>query len=357
MHIVIGLGNTGSQIVKLAASSQKLSDTKFYAVDSVTSSIDMKALTNVTPLPIVSDENTGSGRVRERGAEMMKMHLGTTEFTTLIRECDASSLPVIVISSSAGGTGSGAIVPLCKQLLKDVPNITLIPIIVVPAMDDPIAYHMNTTDLFTELGEVGITSYVVFRNKSRTSNYTEINQEVVTAIEILQGKWYEGTTVDSIDDSDRKNLFGTPGRLIVVKAEAANAGYLKRMITEKVINGNQPWVDPGNNFGMLAFSLKSAFAKDDIDTVFDDVRTRCIGRLDEYKDIVASDTQTMIATCVISGLPNVPMKDVDLDQFHVASGMSDGLTKSKRPSFMNRNNTVSSKNPVSKINGIDVRNN
>ena len=52
------------------------------------------------------------------------------------------------------------------------------------------------------------------------------------------------------------------------------------MITEKVINGNQPWVDPGNNFGMLAFSLKSAFAKDDIDTVFDDVRTRCIGRLD-----------------------------------------------------------------------------
>ena len=65
----------------------------------------------------------------------------------------------------------------------------------------------------------------------------------------------------------------------------------------------------------------------------------------------------MIATCVISGLPNVPMKDVDLDQFHVASGMSDGLTKSKRPSFMNRNKTVSSKNPVSKINGIDVRNN
>ena len=354
-HIVIGLGNTGSQIVKLAATSSKLGDTKFYAVDSVTSSMDMKSLQNVTPIPIISDENTGSGRVRERGAEMMRMHLGTPEFTTMIRECNSASLPVIVVSSSAGGTGSGAIVPLCKQLLKDVPDITLIPIIIVPALDDPIAYHMNTTDLFTELGELGITSYSVFRNKSRTSNYTEINQEVVTAIEILQGKWYEGTNVDSIDDSDRKNVFSTPGRLIIVKAEAENTDALTRSISEQVLNGHQPWVEPGHNFGILAFSLKSTFAKDDIDKVFDTVRTRCIGRLDEYKDIVQEHTPTMVATCIVSGLPNVPVADINIDEFHEASGISEGMERSKRPSFLNRNKGVSSKQPTH-LGGLQVRN-
>lgn len=353
-HVVIGLGNTGSQIVKLAATSDKLTDTKFYAIDSVASSIDMKSLKNVTPIPIISDENTGSGRVRERGAEMMRMHLNSIEITNMIRECNDAALPVVVISSSAGGTGSGAIVPLCRQLLKDVPDITLIPIIIVPAMDDPIAYHMNTSDLFTELGELGLTSYSVFRNKSRTSNYTEINQEVVTAIEIMQGKWYESTNVDSIDDSDRKNVFSTPGRLVIVQAEATNTNGLVRSVSEKVLNGNQPWVDPGKNFGILAFSLKSTFAKDDIDKVFDAVRVRCMGRLDEYKDIVEEHTDTMVATCIVSGLPNVKTPDINIDEFHEASGIADGMKKSSRPSFLNRNKTVSQKTS-NRVGGLEIR--
>lgn len=339
-HVVIGLGNTGSQIVKMAALSEKLSDSKFYSIDSVASSMDMQSLHNVTALPIISDENTGSGRVRERGAAMMQMHLPSPNFTEMIREVGAAKLPVIVISSSAGGTGSGAIVPLCQELLKQFPDMVLIPMIIVPAEDDPLAYHLNTNDLMSELNETGVVSYVIFRNKSRTSNYTEINQEVVTAIEIMQGKWYGSTEVDSIDDSDRKNVFATPGRLIVVKATANNAEQLKRSITEKVLNGNQPWVNPGNNLGILAFSLESPFAKDDIDTVFDNIRTRCIARFDEYKDIVNADTQIMTATCIISGLPNVPLKDINNIEYHEATSIGDGLKKSVRPNFINRNASV-----------------
>lgn len=356
MYIVVGLGNCGSQIVKAAALSEKLAaDSKFYAIDSVTSSFDMKSLSNVTPLPIISDENTGSGRSRERGSEMMQMHLSTPEFTTLIRDCGESKSPVIIISSTAGGTGSGAIVPLCKKIIDENPDITLIPILVVPAMDDPIAYHMNTADLMAEMGEIGIKTYCVFRNKSKTSNYTEINQEVVTAIEILHGKWYGATDVDSVDDTDMIRVCSVPGRLIIVKTEATNTQYLKRLITEKVLNGNQPWSDPSNNFSMLAISLKSGFANGDIDDVFDDIKSRCLGCLDTFKNPIQTDDSTMVATCIISGLPNVKLREIDLNDYQVASGISDGVKKSTRPDFMKKNTSVK-KSALGSIRGHKISN-
>ena len=53
-NLIIGMGNTGTQIVKLAAQSELLSKTSMYVIDSQASQIDMDTVTRITTIPIVS---------------------------------------------------------------------------------------------------------------------------------------------------------------------------------------------------------------------------------------------------------------------------------------------------------------
>ena len=112
-NLVIGVGNTGTNIVKLAAMSTLLDDTNYYAIDSVASSIDMGSLGKIKYIPIISDEKTGSGRDRERGRAMYEFHQNNGEFEEMYTEAAEAKSPVIVVTSAAGGTGSGSVVPLC----------------------------------------------------------------------------------------------------------------------------------------------------------------------------------------------------------------------------------------------------
>ena len=64
-NLIIGLGNTGVQIIKAIMKSSMLDDIKLYAIDSVTTSVDAAFVDRVTVIPIQSDEKQGSGRNRE----------------------------------------------------------------------------------------------------------------------------------------------------------------------------------------------------------------------------------------------------------------------------------------------------
>ena len=116
-NMIIGTGNAGCQIIKMAALSPLLDEVEFYAIDSVLSTIDMDSISNVKFIPIMSDEKAGSGRDRERGKAMFKFHEENKAFDEMYKVASESKTPVIVVSSAAGGTGSGSIVPLCDALI------------------------------------------------------------------------------------------------------------------------------------------------------------------------------------------------------------------------------------------------
>lgn len=336
-NLVVGLGNCGCQIVKAISNSKTLSDVKLYAVDSTTASIDMSTITSVETIPIISDEYEGSGRNRARGCAMFEYHDRNGAFEKLYKDAENAKAPVIVISSAAGGTGSGSIVPLCKRLLNK--DIDVIPVIIAPDLKDPDAYHLNTSDLMIELQDIGVKTYSIFRNKYGDADYTSINLDVVKLIEIIFGKDYDRTTRDSIDDADLKNVLSVPGRFIALSVEAKDINVLQKEIIKKVFSGSQPaWTEEEANSHtfMKAYSLKSMFANTDFDTVFKEVNARIPNAYDEYRNIVADDNDgTATATLIISGLPRPEMKIVDTD-FMEAKGIGEGMNRSKRPSFMNR---------------------
>lgn len=337
-NMVIGVGNAGSRCVEEIASRTSMSDVILYAIDSVMSNMSMEKVGNkITYIPIVSDDKCGSGRDRERGAAMFRYHEENGKFVEMYNKALEAKTPVVVISSSAGGTGSGSIVPLCKSLIEL--DIQVIPVIICPSMDDPDAYHLNTNDLLIELDQVGVQTYNIFRNRAGTSNYTPVNNDVADMVEIIFGKYYKDTELDSIDDQDLDTILNIPGRFVAIKAKASDIQKLTREITAKMFTGYQPsWTDEeANRFTfMTAFSLRSIFAADDFENVFTEVRARIRKSFDEYRHIEQTDNNGVCeATVIIAGLPRPEIKQIDSEYADVG-GLSEGMNRSKRPGFMKK---------------------
>lgn len=338
-NLIIGLGNTGTNIIKAATQSVVLDDVKLYAIDSVATSMDLASIDRINIIPIISDEKSGSGRNRDRGKAMYEFHESHGAFEGMYEDAKNAKTPVLVVTSAAGGTGSGSAVPVCKALMEK--KIQVIPIIICPNKNDPAAFHLNTNDLLIELGDLGIETYAIFENRRGDADYTPVNQEVVNLIEVILGKKYDNTDRDSIDDSDLDVILNTPGRIIAVQAEASSIPALQKELTRKVFSGFQPVWKPEDvkaNTLITAFALKSMFAEEDFGTAFSGIRERLDpdNVFDEYRNIVKDDNDGMAsASLIIAGLPRSEIKEIDGD-YKEATGLGEGMKRSHRPSFMNR---------------------
>jgi hypothetical protein len=333
---IIGVGNAGTQIAKLAATSKLLRGSKIYAIDSTTVSIDINSVSGVKFIPIISDDKTGSGRDRERGSDMFKYHMECGSFNDLMDDAMNAKTPVIIVTSAAGGTGSGS-TPQLFKMLTDA-DVFAIPIIILPALDDPMAYHMNTTDLFYELGQIDPDlKYCTFRNPSHSMHYDAINRSVVNAIEVVFGLHYDHTSSDTIDESDIDRVFRVPGRFVAASVEAANVDELHKKITHSVLAEYQPAWDISeiaDKMIVMAFSLTSMSATDsDYQLVFKDIKDRIPMSLDEYRNAKDDISGTCKATAIIGGLPRPELKSIESD-FKTVNSLGVGLTQSKRPDFM-----------------------
>ncbi|MBO4736111.1 MAG: hypothetical protein J5614_06920 [Paludibacteraceae bacterium] len=336
-NMIIGVGNAGCQIVKMAALSSLLNEVEFYAIDSVVTTIDMDSMSNIKFIPIVSDEKSGSGRSRERGKAMYEFHEAEHAFDEMYKVATEVKSPVIVVTSAAGGTGSGSVVPLCKALMER--EVDVIPIIVCPNKKDPAAFHLNTSDLFMDLSEIGIETYALFENKKGDADYTPINTEVVEMMELLFGKRYDKTDLDSIDDSDLDRILGMPGRIMAVQAEASSLQVLQKEITRKLFVGSQPIWKPEevqDNTLMTAFALKSMFADVDFKSVFGEIDRRIDSEkvFDNYRNIVMDDNDGIFsASVIIAGLPRSEIKEIK-GEYKGTSGIGAGINRGVRPTFM-----------------------
>lgn len=336
-NMIITLGNCGTQCGKVIANTPSLDDVILYSIDSQVNNIDMSLVNRINVIPIVSDDKNGSGRNRERGEAMFKFHEKNGAFEKMYQEAVNAKSPVLVITSGAGGTGSGTCTPLCKTLIDK--GVEVVPVIVLPAMEDPAAFHLNANDLLAELDAIGVETYTTFRNLPNTADYTAINNDVANLVEIIFGKKYDKTDKDSIDESDLDVILGMPGRFIAVSAEGNNVDVLRKELTRKVLNGFQPaWTqeDADAYTFMIAASLKSSYADTDFTDVFSDINKRIVNKYDELKNIVCDDNNgKMSATIIVAGLPRGEIKIIE-SAFKETKGIGEGINKSVRPSFTTR---------------------
>lgn len=334
--ILCGCGNAGVRIVEACGVRELLSDCTLYGIDSQTNQITLNNIARIKYIPIIGDI-AGSGRSREKGKALYEFHESEGAFDDLYKACEEAKSPIIVISSTGGGTGSGTVPSLCKALIDR--GLSVIPILVAPNDEDPYALQMNSEDCFLELDEVGVTTYSVFKNMRNDADYTVVNNDIVEQIEIILGKRYKNSPLDTIDPSDLNVVLSAPGRLMTISAKAPDIPSLKKELTRKMMTGFQPAFTPEEaekcTF-VTAFSLESTFAQQDFKEVFEDINSRIKNVYDEYRNIVVTNTAgDSYATAIIAGLPTVKTKNVSAD-FLEANTIGAGKKKNSRPSFISK---------------------
>lgn len=238
---IIGVGNTGNQIVALAKES--MPDIQVCAINS--SEKDLETIPSSIPRILLQssedddyvstsgDEeiDLGASRTEKRGAgkdrTLAKKFLKHTaakiiedkEVRNILNAVDV----VFIISSTGGGTGSGTCPMLANIIGSVCPDVKVILVGVLPVNNEALGAHVNTLEYLNELYKtLDGQTYMLYDNDKYAGlpSYKiieTVNKEIVEDIRVITGFYNKVTKFDSIDDRDMMRLIGFSGRLTVAR--------------------------------------------------------------------------------------------------------------------------------------------
>ena len=237
---VIGIGNTGNQIARLA--HEKLG-IKVLAINS--SSKDLETIGDIPKILIQNEALTSEGAGKDR--KLAKSYLKDTiskiisssELTNLLVDLDI----VFVISSTGGGTGSG-VAPMFSEILTTInKSCKVILVGVLPVNSEALSSHVNTLEYLQEVYQtLNKPTYMLYDNDkadevSSIKKLEKVNEEIVADMQVIRCMYNIPTRYDSIDDRDAKRLIGFPGRIVVARVEDFHEKDIdSESIEDKVIN-------------------------------------------------------------------------------------------------------------------------
>lgn len=231
--VIIGIGNCGSQIALVA---EKKYPTLFDCVYINTSATDLSMVNSETELKFKIGEDDVGGSAKNRA--QMKEYLeegfadiiGNEKFQGVL----STKQYCFIISSTAGGTGSGS-APIMMEFLKQMyPDTIFVLVAVLPALSSSLMEQGNVDEYLKELYELlpKDTTYMVYDNETVadlpvTKALEVVNEEIVEDLRVLTGVDSYPTQYESIDDADMASIIDTPGRLMVIR--------IKKNLTAKVM--------------------------------------------------------------------------------------------------------------------------
>lgn len=217
---VIGIGNCGNQVAVLAA---KELGCDVIAINS--SKNDLNTLPDTIPYILIGDER-GAGKNRNDAKKFLKESImdmiQDTKFQTFIQGKDA----IYIVSSTGGGTGSGA-APVLSSIIRNSfrdeegKEKPVILVGVLPKIGEAYATQTNTLEYLTELYKtLDDQTYMLYDNEtlSKEPSYLmmqKINKSIVDDIKVVRGDYNIPTPYASIDEKDIKMILEAPGRIVI----------------------------------------------------------------------------------------------------------------------------------------------
>lgn len=222
---IIGLGNTGNQIAALAKERLNI---PVIAINS--SERDLETIADDVPKKVIKDKSgfsTGAGKDRSLAKKYLKDSimdlLRDAEIVNTITPLDI----VFIVSSTGGGTGSGTAPIMADIISANYKDTKCILIGVLPVNNEGYLSHVNTLEYLKELSTVlPDQTYMIYDNnklaKDGVPSYKildQVNNDVVSDIDVLRCTYNYPTKYDSIDDRDMMRLIDTKGLLTIARVE------------------------------------------------------------------------------------------------------------------------------------------
>lgn len=236
--VIIGVGNCGSQVALLA---EKKYDELFDCIYINTSKSDLAMVKTESDLKFKiggTEDVEGSGKNRTKMKEYLKKDIVSILSNEKFQECVSYKKYCVIVTSAAGGTGSGASPILLDILRSTFPDTNFILVAVLPQISASLMEHGNSLEFTNELYDVlgNDVTYMIYDNES-TSNLPPtkalevVNANIVEDLKVLTGVDNYPTPFESIDEADMESIITTPGRLVVVR--------LNKGLTEKTMEDNK----------------------------------------------------------------------------------------------------------------------
>ena len=129
---------------------------------------------------------------------------------------------LFVISSTGGGTGSGASLMMANIIQEVYPSTKVILVGILPTLKEALSTQLNTVEYMKELYETlgDDITYMLYDNEKMaklpsTVMMEKINQSIVNDIDVIRGTFQHPTRFSSIDEKDAGNIIATTGRIVI----------------------------------------------------------------------------------------------------------------------------------------------
>lgn len=223
-YAIVGMGNAGGQVANLA---EKKYPELFECIYINTSEADLSMINTSSEYKFKigdKEEIEGAGKNRTKMKNYFHDAIPKILGDAKLQECFSTKKYIFVVSSAAGGTGSGAAPMFVKYLQMACRDAHIILIGILPNMNASMLEQGNTMEFLHEvyniLGES--TTYMFYDNESTadlppTEALEVVNDNIVEDLRVLTGVDNFSTPYESIDEADMENIITTPGRLLVTR--------------------------------------------------------------------------------------------------------------------------------------------
>lgn len=156
----------------------------------------------------------GSGRDRNKSKEMIRDNANA--IGTLLRKYPITET-IVVFTTMAGGTGSGAIKTFIQIAKKALPNAKVNVVAILPSLKEDELAFKNTIECWNDINSImDLINDVKFVDNNKRNTYKEINNEVIESLDLaynLMGIHVDG----NIDTEDSFRINTAEGSGLVLK--------------------------------------------------------------------------------------------------------------------------------------------
>ena len=233
---VLGIGNAGNQVATLASS---------YEIPCVainTSENDLAMVPDKVKKFLIGDSR-GAGKDRSEAKMFLRNDIMSVLKDEALKEFIVAQDFVFIVSSTGGGTGSGASPVLYETLNQMFTDTNFILIGILPTLNEALSAQTNTIEYLREMYDsITNCTYMIYDNDKyeKMPSYRmmeTVNLAIVKDMMIMRGDYNYATKYDSIDQNDMTRLLTTPGRIAIASIyDCKEKDFDDRTIEDAIID-------------------------------------------------------------------------------------------------------------------------
>jgi hypothetical protein len=211
---IIGVGNAGGQVAVQAAQNGH----NVLLINSSSKDLSSNLIPDNIPSMTIGDRR-GCGKNRDIGKGFIKAYYANLFaeelFLDLVKPCDI----IVVIASTAGGTGSGVSPFLVNRIEATYPGKTVIFYGILPKLSESVKAHANTNECMSEVLAINVPYMLAdlsaFEGEVNDVAYKKIADHIVQTLNVIRGDYTYESKYGMIDERDLSVILSEPGYIAV----------------------------------------------------------------------------------------------------------------------------------------------